>query len=265
MRKVDLIAAREESKITPSIVNGIKVVDVTLTQASHHLASKYGVATHEVNNANRASGYGPTEVFKGKTTLDTAEFEVAGKEGELAASIYLMGNDWSAIQRWVIGTGDSGDLAFWQKGQQKIIDVKIRTKPEHTCFKLTLKQWRNHYPDYYVSTQYPNDDREKVRIWGYVERRKIDALVIAETKRILGKPLKWDYLGTGAQKHVRMTNEELDALAAELEKSPELGRLPESEINCYGIGELDGYGPPVIAIPFTLLSPIEELRKIISS
>lgn len=261
MRKADLIAARKESKITESTVNGVKVVDVTLTQASRHAAAKYGIGIREVNNANRASGCGPTEVFKGKTTFDPAEFEVAGKEGELAASIYLTGNEWPAMRQWVMGTGDSGDLAFWQKDQQKIIDVKIRTMHYHRCFKLTFWQWRDHSPDYYVSTQYPTAKRKVVRIWGYIKRTDIDALVAEETKRILGKSLEWTYEGDGVDKRVQMTDAELIKLLNAIQRSKELHNIDkEDEVDLSGIGNL-GYGAEII-VPFTELRQIGELKEV---
>lgn len=264
LRKIDLQAARQEAKVSKLVVNGVKVVDITLTDALHKTAAKFGIATHEVNNIERAKGNGSAQVYVAPYKYDKAENEVAGKEGELAASIYLTGNEYAAMRQWVIGKSDSGDIAFWSKNQQNIIDVKTRKSPNSSCFRLTLKQWRNHCPDYYVATQYITDSREKVRIWGYVERRLIDALVISETKRILGKPLKWVCAGTGSQKYVKMTNADLENLAMELHKSPELCKLKEKEVNSFGIGELDGYYPPIIAVPFTQLSSIDKLKEIMN-
>ena len=261
MRKKDIIAASEESKVTELTVNGVRVVDITLTDALHKTAAVFGLGIRKVNDTKRAAGNGPREVHTGN-----AEYDAAGKEGELVASIYLMGNPYNAIQGWRIGISDSGDLVIKRKNEPKIIDVKMRTKPYHRCFSLTLWQWRNHCFDYYVSAQYPTEDQESIRIWGFIERRKIDALMIAETKRILGNPLKWTYEGTGGQKRVRMDDAEVRSLIAELRKSPKLDKLKtEAEIAQCGIGDFGYDSGPVIAVLFNELSPIEELKKNLES
>lgn len=263
MRKADLLAARAAAEVTELVVNGRKVVDITLTDALHKTAAKYGIAIRDVNNANRANGSGPTQVYVAQSQFDEAEFEVAGKEGELAASIYLTGNEYAAMRRWVIGKSDSGDIAIWLDGEENIIDVKIRTRPYHCCFKLTFEQWRKHCPDYYVCAQYPTDDREQVRIWGYIERSKIDALISEEYKRLWGEPLEWDYEATGAEKHVKCSESELCNLVAYLKKSSKLEKLKEKDVESGGI--YDNGWKLEIAIPFTKLSPIAELRKKIDS
>ncbi len=258
-RKMDIEKAREAATVTTLVIEGRKVVDITLTDALHMTAAMYGVATRDVNNANRTNGCGARQVYAAQSQFDEAEFEVAGKEGELAASIYLTGDGSAAIRQWIIATSDSGDILILVDGEKKIIDVKIRTRPYHRCFILTLKQWRSHSPDYYVATQYPSVERGHVRIWGHIERKRIDALIVEETERLLGEPLKWDYEGSGAEKHVKFTDTDLNGLIAGLKKSPKLDRLRESEVALGGIGDL-GYGP-VIAIPFTELDQIGELKN----
>lgn len=254
-RRQDLIAVLEKSKIVPHNVDGVKVVDIYLTEVMHHAAAFYGLGVREVNNAARAKGKGPKEIFQGNP-----ENEVAAKEGELAASIYLMGETWTAAQQWRMGQADSGDLVIWTEEQSNIVDVKMRTQPFHCCFKLTLDQWCKHCPDYYISTHYPTSDREFVRIEGYIERAKIDDLVQEETKRLLGAPLKWMYEGSKAEKRVKMTYTELKALKAALIKSSQIDRLEqESDVGAGGIGDF-GWSQPEIAIPFTELRPIEELK-----
>jgi hypothetical protein len=258
MRKMDIEAALQEATISELLIDGIKVVDITLTDALHKTAAVYGLGIRRLCDANRVNGNGLKEVFGGNI-----EREVAAKEGELAASFYLLGDVESVIRRWTMGIADSGDLTICQDHRQKVIDVKIRTQPYHRCFTLTLKQWLSHSPDYYVITQYPSSDREQVRIRGYIERSKIDSLVTDETKRILGQPLKWTYEGVGAEKQVRLIENNLKALIASLEKSIELDRLSEKEVNLGGIGDL-GFGP-VIAIPFDELRQIGELKRTMNS
>jgi hypothetical protein len=255
LRRKDLIALMEESKIVKSSFNGVEVVDICLTEVMHHAAAFYGLGVRAVNNAAREKGNGSREVYGGN-----AEVEVASKEGELAASIYLMGETWTAARQWRMGEADSGDLIIWKEHQSNTIDVKMRTKPYHCCFKLTLDQWRSHYPDYYVSTHYPTADRETIRIEGYIERTKIDALVLEETNRLLGLPLRLTYEGSGNEKRVKMTYPELDNLKRSLKNSPQIDKLvAENEVAEGGIGCFE-WGPEII-IPFTELRPIGELKS----
>jgi hypothetical protein len=249
-------AALERSVIKEKFVYGVKVVDCYLSNALRMTSAVYGVNIRDLNNSAAESGEPRSEIYSGNY-----ECEIAGLEGPLAVSIFLYSNTWMAMRSWTMGPADFGDLTIFYNNVTHIADVKMRTKPEQKCFRLTFKQWRKHAYDLYISCQYPSEEKDFVRILGYIEREKIDLLVSSEIKRLLGKPLQWTYEGLAAEKHVSLTDDEFKKLINSLRNSPEINKIKENEVGLGGIGDL-GYGPE-IAIPFNELSPIVELKEIL--
>lgn len=263
-RKIDIIDAIRQPKIIiknvnenaiVTLKNDRKIVVVHLTESMHKAAASFGVRIREKMNELRSIREGPREIYPGDYSK-----EVAGLEGAEAVAAYLFDNWRIALDYWTIGHPDKGDLAIEKDGIKYLIDIKTRTKPYHTCLRLTLDQWWKSYFSYYISCQYADTEGENIIIWGYAERSFIDNLVKKEADYLLRKPVKIEYEKDYEGKlKMKISREEFYRLKSALEKSEFLQKLKEEEVKRSGIYNF-GYGPE-IAIPFLNLLEITQLKE----